>query len=332
MLVRGDFYEKNRVSDIMSFLSGSVCVLFGMCRNGASYRIHQGGIFMFLTIRLKKLFAALFCAALLVCGFAGTQRILPAGTEPEEGVTVPIMMYHSVLKNPASSGTYVISPNALEADLKFLSEQGYQTVVMQDLIDFCKEKKPLPEKPVVLTFDDGYLNNMTYALPLLEQYNAKAVISIVGEYTDLYTKTPDEHVSYAHLSWEHCRKLQKSGRIELQNHSDLLHHLKGRKGSFKKSGESTVQYQEMLSEDLNNMQKKMLQELGAPANTYTYPYGSIANDSIPVIRALGFSASLSCCEGINKLTGSEEELFLLKRCLRSDRRSVEKIFHEFHLI
>ena len=63
MLVRGDFCEKNELSDIMSVLSGFVRILFGMCRNSASYRIHQGGIFMFLTIRIKKLFAALFCAA-----------------------------------------------------------------------------------------------------------------------------------------------------------------------------------------------------------------------------------------------------------------------------
>ena len=287
---------------------------------------------MFLTIRIRRFVAALFCAVLLVCGFVGARRILPTGAEAEEGITVPIVMYHSVLKNPSSRGTYVISPNDLEEDLKFLAAQGYQTVVMQDLIDFCQKQTPLPEKPVVLTFDDGYLNNMTYALPLLEQYDARAVISIVGEYTDLYTKTPDEHVSYAHLSWEHCRMLQKSGRIELQNHSDLLHHLKGRKGSFKKSGESTDQYQKILAEDLGNMQEKMLRELGFIATTYTYPYGSIANDSIPVIREMGFSASLSCCEGINQLTGAEEELYLLKRCLRSDRRSVEKIFREFHLI
>ena len=57
---------------------------------------------------------------------------------------------------------------------------------MQDLINFVYSGSSLPEKSVVITFDDGYYNNYLYAYPLLEKYDAKMLISFIGKYTDLY--------------------------------------------------------------------------------------------------------------------------------------------------
>ena len=71
----------------------------------------------------------------------------------------------------------MLSPAQFESDLKYLKENGYHTVVVQDLIDYVEKGVPLPEKPVMLTFDDGYYNNYYYAFPLLEEYDAKIVIS-----------------------------------------------------------------------------------------------------------------------------------------------------------
>ena len=64
-------------------------------------------------------------------------------------------MYHGLLKEEARQGKYVLSPAQFESDLKYLKENGYHTVVVQDLIDYVEKGVPLPEKPVMLTFDDA---------------------------------------------------------------------------------------------------------------------------------------------------------------------------------
>ena len=96
-------------------------------------------------------------------------------------------------------------------------------------------------------------------------------------------------------------------------------------GCKKKKGESSEHYAELLRSDIGGMQKKMEEKLGAPAEVLTYPYGGVSNASLDIVKSLGFKASLSCCEGINRLTGDREELYMLKRCIRSDKRSVADI-------
>ena len=83
---------------------------------------------------------------------------LPSAAK-KDSVKVPILMYHSILRSTNTHGDYIITESAFESDLKYLKDNGYTTIVMQDLIDFVCNGKKLPEKPVVLTFDDGYSNN-----------------------------------------------------------------------------------------------------------------------------------------------------------------------------
>ena len=66
-------------------------------------------------------------------------------------------MYHSILKDPQRTGDYVISPEQLEKDLIYLQNHGYTTVLLADLIAYVHEGTPLPDKPIVLTFDDCLL-------------------------------------------------------------------------------------------------------------------------------------------------------------------------------
>lgn len=101
-------------------------------------------------------------------GMAGDEL----STAKKERIDVPILMYHNICKSGGRTGRYIISVTEFENDLKFIAENGYTTVVMQDLIDYVYNGKKLPKKPVVLTFDDGYFNNYAYAFPLLEKRGA----------------------------------------------------------------------------------------------------------------------------------------------------------------
>ena len=151
-------------------------------------------------------------------------------------------MYHQVLDKPDKLGKYVISPRELEEDLRLLDSLGYETVTVRDLIDFCDGKRKLPQKPIMLTFDDGYQTDYINVFPLLRQYNMRAVFSVVGSYTEKYSQENiDKHINYAHLSWDEIREMYESGLCEFQNHSYNLHSLERRHGCLKINGESNEQ-------------------------------------------------------------------------------------------
>lgn len=279
-------------------------------------------------IRLNRLIA-MFAIILIVAVIAvSAHTVVEIAATDGEGIDVPILMYHSILKN-SNGNKYIVSPSGFENDLKFLGENGYTTIVMQDLIDYVYEGKELPPKPAILTFDDGYYNNYVYIYPLLKEYNAKAVISIVGSYADLYTQQKDTNPNYAHLSWEVIREMSDSGLVEFQNHTYNFHSFdKGRKGCKKNRGESVEEYTRILTEDVGSMQEKCLEQLGSTPTTFTYPFGFVCDESFEIIKELGFKASLSCQEGINRLGRDPDELYMLKRCIRTPKRSARDILKD----
>ena len=241
-------------------------------------------------------------------------------------VKLPIIMYHSIIIEPSRWGTYVISQQELENDLKYLKSSGYTAIDVQDLLDFVNNGKPLPEKPVMLTFDDGYYNNFVYAFPLLQKYDMKAVLSIIGKYTDQYTVSPDENPLYSHVTWSEAVEMVDSGFIELQNHSYDLHTITGmRKASMKTNDESLNQYETRLLSDSIKLQSRIDQYTHRLPTTYTYPFGLVSKESVKILKDAGFNASLSCSSGMNIITGDPECLYLLKRNLRPHGKSVETI-------
>ena len=264
-----------------------------------------------------------------ILAVAGTQFATESvsAQAKQEGIPVPILMYHSVLKDPQRAGKHVVSPSVLEQDMKYLKNRGYTTVFVQQLIDYVYQGVPLPEKPVILTFDDGYLNNLTYVLPLLEKYDMKATISIVGAYTERAEEENDENPNYAYLKKQRIYEMVQSGRIEIGVHSYDLHRQQDRKGASKKKGESTGQYQTMFRQDTQKA-VSLLKESGVTPTVYTYPYGAISQESEPILKELGFQASLSCWERMNYLTRDPQKLWQLGRYNRPSGISTESFMQK----
>ena len=249
----------------------------------------------------------------------------------DEYIKVPIIMYHSILKDPARSNKYTITPAVLEEDLKYIKANGYETITISDLISYVYADKPLPPKPIILTFDDGHYNNYGYLYPLLEKYDMKAVISIVGSYTDKFSETDEANLNYSYIRWKDINELISSGRIEFQNHTYNLHdNTHGRIGAKKKNGESDDEYKKILEEDINKLQNEFKENTGYVPTCFTYPFGGISNSSLDIIKELGFKASLSCEEGINKITKNPNSLYLLKRYNRPSYGSTYNIFKKFN--
>lgn len=277
----------------------------------------------------KKMFRRTVCvltAICLTCMIALKNPIFFA--KENESATVVILMYHSLLKDPARHGKYVVSPDLFESDLKYLKELGYSFVGIQELIDFVYSGAPLPKKSVVITFDDGYYNNYLYAYPLLEKYDAKMVISVIGKYTDLYDgEKPNAY--YSHVTWDMINEMLASGRVEIGNHTYSMHTNGERRGSKKIKSETDEHYSKILTEDIGKLQAEMFEHTGTYPSVYTYPFGAISNASFGIIADMGFLASLSCAEKPSTVTrGKPESLRCLGRFLRPTKISSADFFEK----
>lgn len=267
--------------------------------------------------------ALTLCALIALSAVRGTA--VPAGQD-SAAVELPILMYHHILKDKTKLGKYTISPEELEADLDWLLREGYEPITVQQLIDWTDGAGELPARPVMLTFDDGYESFYEYAFPLLRAKGCKAVYSVIGRYADEYTEQEDHHINYSHCTWEQIAELQGSGLVEIQNHSYDLHtNEKGRKGSMKVSGEAVSAYQERLQDDIGRMQELCQSRCGVTPTAFTYPFGGVSEEALPVLRKMGFRAALTCREQINLLTGDKEELFSLGRFNRATGQSAASL-------
>ncbi len=285
---------------------------------------------MFLTVKLKSAIAVLLVGALIVTGGIVLYRPVRSAFSEQQEVKLPILMYHHILKEESRQGKYVISPEELEQDLIYLKEKGYETVTTEDVIRFVYKGTPLPEKPIMLTFDDGYYSNFVYAYPLLKQYNMKGVLFLIGQYTDEYSKSGEENPNYSHVTWERCREMIKDGTMELQNHTYGMHSFNtDRQGSSKRKGETLWQYHFALSQDLKKLQKRFQEETGYVPRGFAYPFGVVSPESVEVLKELGFLATFTSQEGINLISPQNPQgLYRLKRYLRPSKIDSETFFQK----
>lgn len=281
------------------------------------------GIFGVVRVRMGFLLIAAAACALLV-----TAASAVAWRGKEESVEVPIVMYHSVLRDEARHGQYVISPDELESDFTWLKAHGYTPVLIQDLIAYTHGGS-LPEKPIVLTFDDGYYNNYVYAYPLAQRLGCKFVLSVIGYWADHYTDTGEENAYYSHATWGRLTEMVDSGLVELQNHSYNLHTTDGaRFGAKRIPGEDAASYAQMLRADLGKTQAAVEAHTGKAPTAFTYPFGAYNESTAQIVRDMGFACTLTCAEKVNVLTREPESLFGLGRFLRPSGVDSETFFTE----
>lgn len=262
---------------------------------------------------------------LLLCGLLPlTVALFRVTAASSLGVEVPILMYHSVGYNNRIQSKYLLSPEAFEQDLIWLRNNGYAAVFVSEVADYAEGKGDLPEKPIILTLDDGYLNNLTYVLPLLKKYGMKAVVSVVGSFCEEYTNHPSPDPSYAYLTWEDVRTMAVSGLIEIGNHTYDMHSTSPRRGCMRRADESVASYSATLSSDLSRLQSMLTERAGITPTVFAYPYGAVSSEAVYVLQSLGFRAALTCNEQINLVSpASPQILYRLGRFNRPSGESTE---------
>lgn len=256
--------------------------------------------------------------------FIGKMMFFSSADDADEAaVFLPVIMYHSVFDGTPQD--YIITPEQAESDLRWLSSHGYETVSARQLCDYTNGIGELPEKPVMITLDDGFYNNLSVYLPLLEKYDMCAVVSVVGTYTD-NSAPADPHVdAYSYLTWEDIRRLSESGRVEIGCHTYDMHSLdNGRCGCKMNAGESVEEYCRSFSEDTGLLRTELSVNCGIMPTVFAYPFGAVCRESLPVLRDSGIKITLTCYERPNYITRDPECLYGIFRYNRSGLVSTEE--------
>ncbi len=272
----------------------------------------------------KNTFIAILTALTLIL----TSTIAVLARE-STGTPLPIVMYHHLSNNPKSLGDYVISVSQLENDLKYLRENGYETVSTDQLIKAKEGKEKLPKKPCMITFDDGFESTYAYALPLLKKYKMCAVVSIMGKETQKYSDLSDHNLAYSYMNWDCVKAADKSGILEVQCHTNAMHELWPRRGCSRNYGESREQYESALKADIEAFQDKFKSVTGHTTTALALPFGSYSDDTIEIMHSFGFKVIFTCTQKINHLKGDENELLELGRFNRPSGLGSAQFFKRF---
>jgi len=136
--------------------------------------------------------------------------------------TVPILMYHYISVPPVATDKIrvglSVTPEMFEAQVKLLVDNGFTTITLFDLYEHLATGRALPDKPIVLTFDDGYVDNYEQAFPILKKYKQTGTFFVLTGPADV--KDP------AYMSWEMVTEMSRAGmdiQLHSKDHVDLRH-------------------------------------------------------------------------------------------------------------
>jgi len=231
--------------------------------------------------------------------------------EPVTELKLPVLMYHSV--SDTSAG-YSILTSEFEKHLSAIFEAGYTPVSADELIDFVHGEGTLPNKPIVITFDDGYETNYINAFPLLARYNAKAIIFVVGSTfgQDYYT---DGRIMTSHFNLDQANIMQSSGLVDIQYHTYAMHQIVGRdpapvrEGVLQFKNETDEDYMTALRDDIQLFKNNV-----KDFHVVSYPYGNYSDLSELIFAEAGVDISFTTKDIQNVIKkGSGSTLHLLGR-------------------
>lgn len=277
---------------------------------------------MFKTIRLKKAVIPLLLVLVTLIG-AGLSKshaeVKNTDETKQDGVPVPVIMYHSVQQDERACGEYVVSLDQVSSDIRYLKENNFTSVFVGDLVRYVNYNGGLPDKPVILTFDDGFYNNYTYLYDLLKKEDFKASVSVVGDFTTNSSESGEpKDPAYSYLSWHDISDMYNSGIFEFCNHTNSMHELGERKGILPRDGESPEAYRYEVKNDISTLQELFRTNCGFMPDVFTYPYGFKDLSAEEAVRACGFEAIMDVEEKPNYIDRDDPQcLFSIHRYNRS---------------
>lgn len=231
---------------------------------------------------------------------------------------VPVLMYHNIGEEDGENGM-IISPQRFESQIKALQENGFESITITELRDYVTGNASLPEKPILITFDDGYLSNYEFAYPILQKYEYEATVFAVGVTMGSDTYKDTGNSIYPHYNYEQARQMYEQGIIDTQSHTYDFHRVEGwdaqyRDGASKLNGESDSDFASLFMDDILKSKTEIEQNIGNEVFAISFPKGVHSVLTDVCIRQAGYDVSVTVEEGINTITkGLPQSLYGLKR-------------------
>lgn len=194
----------------------------------------------------------------------------PTAVPLPDQAEVPILMYHHVSETPPDADRYrrdlTVSPEMFEAQLQYLDEAGYHTITLTDLYLHLTEGYPLPERPVILTFDDGYQDAYEAVFPTLLDHGFTGTFFVLA--TPAHFESPD------YLTWAQMREMSVAG-MDIQGHGRDHVDLRGRSYEF-------------LVYQILGIREAIQYHTGRMPRFLSYPSGQWDADVIAVLKSAGY--------------------------------------------
>ena len=227
---------------------------------------------------MRKVCVVIFAAIIFFTGF------IFFTPEPEG---FPVLEYHRVTNNPEFVDTvYNVPPDEFSAQLDYLQQNGYTTITLQDFMRVVHGKGNLPDKPIILTFDDGYADNYSEMLPILESHGMTAVVYVVSNFLDFP----------GYMTLEQARDLQRRG-IEVGSHT--ANHLT-----------LTELNQEKLEEEIGVSKTFLEWKDFQTIYSFSYPNGKYNHDMTKILEREKYLTAVTGEPGLNT---TKTNPYLLKR-------------------
>lgn len=211
--------------------------------------------------------------------------------------TIPVLMYHSIADGQVANSA-VVAVGVFKQQMQYLKDNGYTTLSLDELYNFIQSNRPVPQKSVVLTFDDGYEDSYTNVFPVLKSFVFRATIFVIPALTDK---------SGAYLKTTQLKEMDKNG-MDIESHT--VNHEKLGELSAAKQLKTLIQSKQMLEVALNKKIKYI-----------AYPFGSYNSYTVKEAQKAGYSMAFTTNDG---WAGKNTDILLLNRVFVNSLKGMDQ--------
>lgn len=209
-------------------------------------------------------------------------------------INVPILMYHYVSPLPDDADVYrddlTISPENFRNHIDYLHENGYSTITLHDLYDALMYGSILPTKPIILTFDDGYIDHYEYAFPALEEHDFVGTFFVITGKADAGDP--------AHLSWTQIEAMADAG-MQMESHTKTHPDLREREFDF------------LVYQILGSLES-LTAHTQVETQIFSYPAGRYDEATLDVVATSPILMAVTTQHGVSHTTDGRFELMRLR--------------------